>query len=392
MKTTVSKRTVLALILTFILAFSSVITSFAAKGEWKQDSTGWWYCYSGGSYPKSQWEEIDSKWYYFDETGYMASGEYRDGYWLGADGAWNPSYKGGRWASNKTGKWYTDNSGWYPVSCWLKIDGKWYYFENTGYMAADKWIGDCYVDEKGIWQPDAAKVDYTGTYVEPKAGRCIITVEKFSSEENKKYYTIKVRWSGSATETSEWNISGAFDSKGEMKYTDGTKTIYTYNTSGGYTVTPIFTKLTGTIKIKDGKLTWIDDKENVAKDNEFILKKAPKVTGKNYAGTYADTKSGRAYFEITLTDDDYYTVRLRWSGSASTYAEWCFEGKFDKDGVLKYDNCYKNEVTFTSDGKGNAEMIYKNGIGSIKINDKGELTWDNKNENIAEGLVFKLDK
>ena len=37
-------------------------------------------------------------------------------------------------------------------------------------------------------------------------------------------------------------------------------------------------------------------------------------------------------------------------------------------------------------------MIYKNGIGSIKINDKGELTWDNKNENIAEGLVFKLDK
>ena len=44
------------------------------KGEWKSDDTGWWYINRDGSYPKSCWQEIDSKWYFFDENGYMKTG------------------------------------------------------------------------------------------------------------------------------------------------------------------------------------------------------------------------------------------------------------------------------------------------------------------------------
>ena len=34
------------------------------------------------------WKQIDGKWYYFDSTGYMKYSCYIDGYYLGADGAW----------------------------------------------------------------------------------------------------------------------------------------------------------------------------------------------------------------------------------------------------------------------------------------------------------------
>ena len=65
-----------------------------------------------GSYPASQWKEIDGRWYYFDAQGYMATGWVQvdgvyyyldtrsgamyanrytpDGYWVEADGAWRP--------------------------------------------------------------------------------------------------------------------------------------------------------------------------------------------------------------------------------------------------------------------------------------------------------------
>ena len=80
------------------------------------------------------WKQIDGKWYYFTADGYMDYSEYRDGCWLGADGAWDENYAGGHWMSDSSGWWYTDNSGWYPKSQWLWIDGVQYYFDASGYM------------------------------------------------------------------------------------------------------------------------------------------------------------------------------------------------------------------------------------------------------------------
>ena len=143
----------------FLQGISGAVIN-AASGTWKSDSAGWWYSYSGGGYARNTWENIGGSWYYFGADGYMEYSGYRDGCWLNADGTWNSAYSGGRWASNATGWWYTDSSGWYPVNQWLKIDGKYYYFKGTGYMAANEWVGGYYFGNDGAW--DSSKTESSG--------------------------------------------------------------------------------------------------------------------------------------------------------------------------------------------------------------------------------------
>ena len=109
------------------------ICDYAGTLSWKNDETGWWVEDSEGWYPVAQWQKIDGKWYYFTESGYMDYSEYRDGCWLGSDGAWVEEYYGGHWCSNSSGWWYEDSSGWYPVSQYVWIDGTEYWFGADGY-------------------------------------------------------------------------------------------------------------------------------------------------------------------------------------------------------------------------------------------------------------------
>ena len=108
-------------------------TEYKAKGSWKQNDKGWWYEDTDGWYPKRQWQKIDGKWYYFTADGYMDYSEYRDGYWLGSDGAWDETYSGGHWMQDSTGWWYVDATGWYPVNRYLWVDGVQYWFNANGY-------------------------------------------------------------------------------------------------------------------------------------------------------------------------------------------------------------------------------------------------------------------
>ena len=119
--------------------------------SWKQNATGWWVEDSKGWYPVSQWQKIDGKWYYFTADGYMDYSEYRDGCWLGADGAWDEKYSGGHWMNDSTGWWYEDASGWYPQNQWVWIDGSCYYFGADGYMLTNRYVDGCWVGEDGAW-------------------------------------------------------------------------------------------------------------------------------------------------------------------------------------------------------------------------------------------------
>lgn len=101
--------------------------------SWKYDSTGIYVQDNLGWYPTSSWLKINGKWYYFTETGYMDYGEYRDGCWLSSSGAWDEKYYGGHWCSDSTGWWYEDSSGWYPQSQYVWIDGNKYWFDSNGY-------------------------------------------------------------------------------------------------------------------------------------------------------------------------------------------------------------------------------------------------------------------
>ena len=106
--------------------------SYEYKGSWKSDAKGWWFEDTSGWYAKNEWQKIDGKWYYFTADGYMDYREYREGCWLGSDGAWDETYSGGHWMQDSKGWWYEDN-GWYPKDQKLWIDGVEYYFDASGY-------------------------------------------------------------------------------------------------------------------------------------------------------------------------------------------------------------------------------------------------------------------
>lgn len=139
-----------------------------STGVWKQNSTGWWFEYSDGSYPASAWAKVKGKWYYFNSRGYMTTGWQKvKGYWyyMDASGAMQTGWirDGGVWYYlnqdgdmatgwiKEKGKWYYLNSSGAMAVGWKKTGTGWYYLKSSGAMAESEYIGSYYVDENGRW-------------------------------------------------------------------------------------------------------------------------------------------------------------------------------------------------------------------------------------------------
>lgn len=61
----------------------------AFAGSWQQDGSGWWYQNDDGSWLANTWQWINGKCYYFDESGYMLSGTTApDGSTVDESGVW----------------------------------------------------------------------------------------------------------------------------------------------------------------------------------------------------------------------------------------------------------------------------------------------------------------
>lgn len=77
------------LLIAFLVVNLSMLTSFTSFADWEKNAPGWWYQENDESYPLNCWKEIKGKWYYFNQDGYMSSNTVTpDGYRVGADGAW----------------------------------------------------------------------------------------------------------------------------------------------------------------------------------------------------------------------------------------------------------------------------------------------------------------
>ena len=119
-------------------AVKAIVRGGNTPGEWKSDSTGWWWVRSDGSMPKNQWEYIGKKWYYFRSSGYMATGSVTwDGetYTLANDGHLTSSSLAGSWEKSGTRWKFKKSGGTYLASKWGYIGGQWYWFDSNGYMA-----------------------------------------------------------------------------------------------------------------------------------------------------------------------------------------------------------------------------------------------------------------
>ena len=112
-------------------------------GKWLQDDKGWWYQRPDGSYPKGTWgyESYNGKsyWYYFLDSGYMATG------WVEVNGS----------------KYYLfpNSDGWKGrmLTGWQWIDGNCYYLDSQGQNE-----GALY---RNTTTPDGFTVDSEGRWV-----------------------------------------------------------------------------------------------------------------------------------------------------------------------------------------------------------------------------------
>ena len=140
-------------------------TSEAATGTWKQDSKGWWYSYSDGSYAKNQWVKSGKSWYYFGNNGYMVTG------WKQIDKKWYYFNKGGVMQTGwkkLSGIWYYFAGGAMTTG-WKQISGDWYFFNKDGALftgwkkASGKWY---YLGSDGIMVTGFQKISDSWYYFE----------------------------------------------------------------------------------------------------------------------------------------------------------------------------------------------------------------------------------
>lgn len=73
------------------------------------------------------------------------------------------------WQKDERGQWYQKADGTYPKATWELIDGTYYYFDDSGYMAHDTWVGNYYLDSAGkilknAETPDGYYVNEDGVY------------------------------------------------------------------------------------------------------------------------------------------------------------------------------------------------------------------------------------
>lgn len=89
------------------------IRTWEQPSGWVQDGLGKWYRHTDGSYPKNKWEEIEGRWYWFNEDGYAYQSQ---------------------WVLYKENWYYLDNTC--AMVCGLQIiNEKLYYFDDSGAMA-----------------------------------------------------------------------------------------------------------------------------------------------------------------------------------------------------------------------------------------------------------------
>lgn len=121
----------------------------------------------------------------------------------------------GEWKRNNVGWWYQESTGTYPTSRWSNIGGKWYCFDNVGYMVHDKWIGDYYLGSDGAMMtstvtPDGYRVDASGKWISDSPEETIF--ENFIQNEEYEMYTSE--WYVNPTKYGYLDIDG--DGKEEL--------------------------------------------------------------------------------------------------------------------------------------------------------------------------------
>ena len=122
------KKSLSALVV--MVGVSVVVTVPAFAGQWIFDGPEawkWWYREDDGTYPKTQWKEIDGEIYSFNDNGYLELG------WENSD-------------LTKNGSRGEDD--------WVFVVNNWFYFDDSGKLLKNQNYYGGYTDENGLLQID----------------------------------------------------------------------------------------------------------------------------------------------------------------------------------------------------------------------------------------------
>ena len=152
------------LLLASAIMISLLTPMSQVKADWKRNNVGWWYSLNNGSYYKNTGAYIDGKWYRFDDRGYMMTG-------------WQPIAEPNATSLKKINWSYFDPVNGDQKIAWQNIDGKWYYLTRSGAL-----VGEQYIDGKEYYFDPVngdmktgwiSKPGYNGTdwnYYDPVSG------------------------------------------------------------------------------------------------------------------------------------------------------------------------------------------------------------------------------
>lgn len=107
------------------------------SGQWESNKNGKWYQYEDGYYPKNKWQKIDGGWYHFNKEGYLETG------WIHIGKKWYYTNKRGKmlngWRTINGKRYYFEKDGTMKTG-WRKTTKGWYYFTDEGEMVKNDWV------------------------------------------------------------------------------------------------------------------------------------------------------------------------------------------------------------------------------------------------------------
>lgn len=109
----------------------------------------------------------------------------------------------------------------------------------------------------------------------------------------------------------------------------------------------------------------------------------------NFVGNY---QCDRAGVLISAEGEDGASALVTWGSSANENSTWTMSGSFDSEALIfSYNDCVRTDYVYSDNGDiESQEEVYTGGHGAISFKDGEELslTWQDDQENIADGMVF----
>ncbi|WP_270643819.1 N-acetylmuramoyl-L-alanine amidase [Merdimonas faecis] len=293
------------------------------KPGWIASGGRWWYRHKDGGYTASNWELIDGHWYYFDGAGWMTTGwQLVGGSWYYMDGS---GVMQTGWLEQGGTKYYLSSSG-AMLTGWQIIDSKWYYFNVSGVMEKDTWIGDYYVDEKGVWDTSKVKPQWilSGNRWWYRHGDGSYTKSDWEKIDGKYYYFDNAGWMVTGWQLIEgkWYYMDGSGVKVTNAwignyYVDGSGVMATDTWIGNYYVDENGVWVPGKQKdvgwIQSGEKWWYRHS-----DGSYTVSNWEKINGQWY---YFDSAGWMVTGWIVLGDSWYYM-----EASGAMHKGWLEEG------------------------------------------------------------------